>query len=169
MARSDDTKWGPLQWVSPPVLRGDYWRVQFKPMGERVRSRSRKSEAEALTLHAILLKKVPQTVQAASIEPDGDRTLDDFDGSLRWFLYLLGKMAKELYLTRDADLRQDIKAVASAGLAAKNLFDQSEMERELEELRGWVKEIKDSWKHGTGITGPNQGTESPTQSSPPPM
>ena len=80
-----------------------------------------------------------------------------FDRTIGWFFDVLGLLTHELAVTRDKELRQDLRAVASAGLAAKNLNDQLKVEQEVKKLRAVVDEILDSRRHGTGVTGPDRG------------
>jgi hypothetical protein len=165
MAKADDTQWTEIHWVTPPKqTTTGYWVIKFKPAGHGIKSRTRKSESEIQALSAHLRSLIPAKAAAAG-QMEG-RDCPEFDGSLRWFLDMLGRMSRELYLSRDADLRQDIKAIASAGIAAKNLFDQSQMEAEFSELKSWVEEIKAGWKHGTRITSKNNGNAAPVKPGP---
>jgi len=165
MPKVDDTKWAKIAWVGPlnKTSHGK-WSFNFKPVGGKQTSRSRQTKEDALELHALLKSKMDG--QPAIAE---GRNLRDFDGSIRWWSELLGTMARDLYMTKDADLRQDLKAIASAGMTAKHLHDQAELEREVEELKSIVAEIHDGWKHGTRITGPDSASPGVAESSPPPV
>ena len=83
--------------------------------------------------------------------------IPDFDDTVGWFFRVLGLLTHELAVTRDRELRQDLRAVASAGLAAKNLNDQLKAERELKRLSGVVDEIMAARRHGTRSPGADQG------------
>lgn len=77
----------------------------------------------------------------------------DYDGTLKWWGDLLGAIATRVATTSDDSARQNLKAIASAAMAARQIWDQTGVERELEELRKKVSEILSARQYGTRIIG----------------
>lgn len=94
-----------------------------------------------------------------------------YDGTLGWWFDLLGNLSYTLAKTKDKDLRQDLRAIAGAAIAAKNLWDHTATEREFEALKTTVQEMISAKKHGTKLTlitddsQPTRGDSSSTQTA----
>ncbi len=97
----------------------------------------------------------------------GKRDYPVYNGKMSWWLELLAAMAREQYMTKDVELRQDIKSIASASLAAKQLYDTAELENKIEALEKSQAAIISRDKHGTRISGASQSTGELSQSAQP--
>ncbi len=95
---------------------------------------------------------IPMAPDADGCLPDEKkfniRELPEYDGTLRWFLDALAKCTREVFLYGQADRRNDLKAIASAGISAKHLMDQSKLEEEVKELAAKADEITRARKFG---------------------
>jgi hypothetical protein len=76
--------------------------------------------------------------------------IPDFDGTVGWFLRVLGLKAKQVATGGDKEARNDLKALASAGLAARSLIDVSDAETRLIALEELVKSLDRQAHHAIG-------------------
>jgi hypothetical protein len=76
--------------------------------------------------------------------------IPEFDGTLAWYVNVLGKMTRDVACGGDGEDRNNLKAVAAAATAAKQLRDMSEYEDRIADLESKTAEIDDLEKYGAG-------------------
>ena len=74
----------------------------------------------------------------------------EYDGTLAWYSGVLGKMTRDVAIGGDGEDRNNLKAVAQAAMAAKQLRDLSQYEDRIAELEAKTEHVDDLDKYGTG-------------------
>ena len=110
------------------------WRMVVETASGRRTSRAYKTKENAQRAIDRVKSKIAEGVVQVTNIPD-------FDGTIGWFFRVVGLLTHELAVTRNKELRQDLKAIAQAGLSAKNLYDTTKLEVEVFSLRDEVKAI----------------------------
>lgn len=94
------------------------------------------------------------------VEAEKSRTaldVPEYEDTIAWVRKTLGILAYNLAVTQDMNLVSILKAVASAGIAIKQLYDTADLEAQFEQLQLKIKEIQSARAHGTRITWSDKG------------
>lgn len=147
--------------VSGPVeYKPGCWKVDFSTVGGRNYSSRKLTKSGAKKFYTqkkkLLVPPPPPIPENIITRP--------YDGTLSWWSKLLGDCAYRLVVTSDANLRQDIRAIAQAAMSAKNLYDTAQIERDFAELKNFVEEkmSEQDTESVAWISGPDQGPETST-------
>jgi hypothetical protein len=84
--------------------------------------------------------------------------IPDYEDSLAWFRKALGILSYNISITENMNLVSVLKAVSSAGIAFKQLYDTADLEKQFEDLQVKIKEIQSARAHGTRTSWANQGS-----------
>lgn len=122
------------------------WQITVEYTDGSVSNKTRSSKASIEQLKTKIDSEILAAEEAGAVE----REYPDYDGTVTWWSSLLAKMSKEVYARpRDPDLRNGLKAIASAATSAKGLYDISDMEARLKETEQFIAEIRAARDLGT--------------------
>ena len=76
--------------------------------------------------------------------------IPEYDGSLGWYADILGHQTRKVALGGDGEDRNNLKAIAAAAMAAKQLRDLSQYEDRIGELEAKTAHVDELEKYGAG-------------------
>ena len=124
-------------WVSKVNLKKDgKYQFSYKTTDGRQHTRTRKLKADIEAAH-----KEVTALKIKNIVIPNDRTIPDYDGTVEWYLNLLGMLSKELAESSNIELRNDLKTIAQVASSVSKLYDYSSMETKVEELQSKMNEV----------------------------
>lgn len=140
--------------VDGPYRHGEGWQILLTYVDGSKTTRAYPTEQGAKSAVGRMKKRMELHSKTDSARKKTD--IPDYDGTLSWWVRIMAQLAIEVVAGEDKDVRNDLKAIASAAMSAQKLYDTTEAEKRLAELEARFAEMSRARTHGIGPTGSDQ-------------
>ena len=138
----------PIGVTGPTGTSDGGFRLKIKCEGGVESTKVYPTESGAKKAKTRLLDKIERSkagkISAISAE------IPEYDGTLTWYADILGHQTRRVALGGDGEDRNNLKAIAAAAMAAKQLRDLSQYEDRISELESKTAHVDELEKYGAG-------------------
>lgn len=138
----------PLGVTGPTGTKENGFRLKVKLEDGSDRTQRYETKQGALGAKTRLLDKI-NADKARKASATAEK-IPEYDGTLKWYADVLGHQSRAVALGGDGEDRNNLKAIAAAATAAKQLRDLSDYEDRIAELEAKTAHVDELEKYGAG-------------------